>query len=59
MENLPIFDRTGLPFDGDRFPHRLGITNANATYRDYYSRDEKALVERIYAKELHTFDYDF
>ena len=64
MENLHeelgiIFERIGIPFEPHQLPHRLGITNANATYREYYGPEDKVLVERLYEKELRAFDYEF
>ena len=64
MENLndeldAIFSKLNIPFDSTAFPHRLGITNANATYREFYSDEERALVEKIYANELAAFGYQF
>lgn len=53
-----ICDRIGVPFDPDAFPHTKR-TGSGDSYRDWYGPDERALVERIYARELDHFGYRF
>lgn len=38
---------------------RIGNSRPDASYRDYYNAETRAMVERIYAEDLRRFDYRF
>ena len=49
----------GLPFRPEALPHAKASTERAGTYREWYGPEEKAIVRRVFAKEIEHFDYSF
>lgn len=49
----------GLPFRPEALPHAKGSSDLSPTYREWYGPEEKAIVRRVFAKEIEYFGYSF
>ncbi len=53
-----ICERIGIPFDASRFPVAKS-SGRRVDYRQWYGAEERRLVEKLFARELAAFDYQF
>lgn len=63
MENLIsemsyICDLLEIKFSSTDLPHAKKLSSSSA-YREYYTKEDRRRVERLYQRELETFNYDF
>ncbi|MFW6009256.1 MAG: sulfotransferase family 2 domain-containing protein [archaeon] len=55
-----ICKKIGIPFDKNKLPKaKVSKKGKNFSYRNWYGKREKELVEKIYEKELKYFNYKF